>query len=204
MAQEKLHIDHHTFKKLFDEYKNRIYGYVLSIAKSEAAAEELTQEVFVKIWRGKKLFENVDNVEGYIFTIARHITIRHLRKAATDADFLRELEGYMHTEPHQSNIENKLAVADFDKLLNEALDQLSPQRRKVYELSRKQGLTMDEIASLLNLSRNTIKNHLVEALSQVRNYLRQHGADSFILLLFLILSLTSFDGLFSQDLMSVW
>ncbi len=186
MAQEKLHIDHDRFKKLFEEYKNRIYGYVLSIAKSEPAAEELTQEVFVKIWLGKDLLENVANIEGYIFTIARHIAIRHLRKAANDVNFLRELQNYMHTGSSQTDVENKLAASDFDKLLNEALGQLSPQRRKVYELSRGQGLTMDEIASLLNLSRNTIKNHLVDALSLIRKYMREHGADSLILLLFLI------------------
>ena len=187
MAQEKLHIDHHTFKKLFDEYKNRIYGYVLSIAKSEAAAEELTQEVFVKIWLSKELFENVTSPDGYIFTIARHITIRHLRKAVNDVNFLKELQSFMKTtELNQSNIEDKLAVTDFDKVLNEALDQLSAQRRKVYELSRKQGLNIDEIATELDLSRNTIKNHLVDALSRVRNYLKEHGVDNLILLLFFI------------------
>lgn len=187
MAQRVHHIDEATFDQLFHDYKNRIYGYVLSIAKSESAAEELTQEVFVKIWLSRDLFENVTNLDGYIFTIARHVTLRHLRKAATDATFLRELQGYMRSsEESNSNIEEKLTKSDFDKLMEDAVETLSRQRRKVYELSRKQGLSLDQIATELNLSRNTVKNHLVDALATLRQYLKDHGADLFMLLLFLV------------------
>ena len=81
------HITADNFKDLFDQYKNRLYGYVLTIAKSHTAAEEITQEIFIKLWLSRDLLSTVTNLEGYIFTIARHRTFNYLRKATNDAKF---------------------------------------------------------------------------------------------------------------------
>src|ERR1700722_15479295 len=80
------------FKRLFDSYKNRVFGYVLAIAHSPYAAEEITQEIFIKLWLCRDILHEVGNLDGYIFTIARHRTLNHLRKAAHDVKLLRELQ----------------------------------------------------------------------------------------------------------------
>ena len=171
-----------AFKRLFDSYKNRVYGYVLAIAHSPYAAEEITQEIFIKLWLCRDILHEVENLDGYIFTIARNRTLNHLRKAAYDTRLLRELQELV--KPEHNNVEERAAASEYDRLVRDAILLLSPQRRLVYQLSRDGGLNHEEIAEQLHLSRNTVKNHLVEALRFIRNYLGRYG--SLLAILFFI------------------
>src|SRR5580704_5293769 len=92
LSEEQAFFHDESFKRLFDSYKNRLYGYVLAIARSSYTAEEITQEIFIKLWLCRDILHEVDNLDGYIFTIARNRTLNHLRKAANDARLLRELQ----------------------------------------------------------------------------------------------------------------
>jgi RNA polymerase sigma-70 factor (ECF subfamily) len=179
---EFCHSSDHAFQLLFEAYRNRVYGYVLAISHSNYVAEELTQEVFIKLWLCRDILHQVEHPESYIFAIARHKTLNHLRKAGSDSKLLNELKDRM--TPEYNNVDQYLFGADCDKLLKEAVARLSPQRRIVYDLSRSGGLNHEQIASHLHLSRNTVKNHLVEALRFIRSYLGQ-GA---LILLIRILS----------------
>ena len=175
-----------AFKRLFDTYKKRVYGYVLSITHSPYSAEEITQEIFIKLWLCRDLLHAVGNLDGYIFTIARNKTLNHLRKAAHDTRLLHELQE--RAMPENNNVEERALLSEYDRLLRDALDHLSPQRRLVYQLSRDRGLNHEEIAHHLHLSRNTVKNHMVEALRFLRHYLGERGSVLTIMWLFLIVS----------------
>ncbi len=170
-----------SFRTLFDTYRNRLFGYILALSHSRYMAEEITQEIFIKLWLCRDILHEVDNLDGYIFTIARHKLLNHLRKAAYDEKLLHELRGFM--VPENNNVEERSLVTEYDKLLQDALTLLSPQRRLVYQLSRHQGLNHEEIARRLSLSRYTVKNHLVEALRFIRTYLGRHGATTIFLTL---------------------
>jgi RNA polymerase sigma-70 factor (ECF subfamily) len=172
-----------AFKRLFDTYKNRVYGYIMSITHSPYSAEELTQEIFIKLWLCRDVLNRVDNLDGYIFAVARHKTLNHLRKAAYDSKLLKELQEL--AMPEVNNVDERALAREYEELIGDALTLLSPQRRTVYQLSRVQGLNHDEIAHSLNLSRNTVKNHLVEALRFIRHHLGQYGSGTLILLFFL-------------------
>ncbi|HET6252813.1 MAG TPA: RNA polymerase sigma-70 factor [Puia sp.] len=172
-----------SFKRLFDSYKNRVYSYVLAIAHSPYAAEEITQEIFIKLWLCRDILHEVENLDGYIFTIARNRTLNHLRKAAYDKRLLRELQE--RVMPQDNNVEERALVMEYDQLLRDALSCLSPQRRLVFQLSRDGGLNHEQIAEQLHLSRNTVKNHMVEALRFIRSYLGQHGS-VLVLIIFLL------------------
>lgn len=172
-----------AFKRLFDSYKNRLYGYVMAIAHSPYIAEEITQEIFIKLWLCRDILHQVDNLDGYIFTIARNKTLNHLRKAAYDERLLRELQAF--ALPDSNNVEERAMAGEYDRLISDALTLLSPQRRLVYLLSRDKGLNHEEIAHHLHLSRNTVKNHMVEALRFIRQYLGRHGSALGLLLVFL-------------------
>ncbi len=166
-----------SFKRLFDSYKNRLYGYVLAITHSPYAAEELTQEIFLKLWLCRDILPQIDNLDAYIFTIARHKTLNHLRKAAFDEKLLKELQALGTSAIN--NVEERALTIEYERLISHALALLSPQRRLVYQLSRDKGLNHEEIAHHLQLSRHTVKNHMVEALRFIRQYLGQHGDEKF-------------------------
>jgi RNA polymerase sigma-70 factor (ECF subfamily) len=175
LSEEQAFFHDESFKRLFDSYKNRLYGYVLAIARSSYTAEEITQEIFIKLWLCRDILHEVDNLDGYIFTIARNRTLNHLRKAANDARLLRELQELAMPQ-HNNNVDDRAVVAEYDQLLRDALSLLSPQRRLVYKLSRDGGMNHEEIADQLHLSRNTVRNHMVEALRFIRHYLGQHAS----------------------------
>jgi RNA polymerase sigma-70 factor (ECF subfamily) len=179
-SEERPHFCEDPFKRLFDKYKNRLYGYVLAIAHSPYAAEEITQEIFIKLWLCRDLLHEVENLDGYIFTIARNRTLNYLRKAANDSRLLRELQAL--TMPSRNDVEERAMVMEYDRLTRDAVSLLSPQRRLVFQLSRDGGLKHEEIAEQLHLSQHTVKNHMVEALRFIRRYLGQHG--SLLVLLF--------------------
>lgn len=163
-----------AFKNIFDTYKNRLYSYVLAVSHSAYVAEEITQEIFMKLWVCRDALSSIEHPEAYIFTIARNKTLNHLRKAASQASLLHEIQKRM--KPAVNDTEERSSFTDLEKLVNEAINLLSPKRRLVYNLSRQAGLNHDQIASELHLSRNTVKNHLVFSLRFIRNYLGLHGA----------------------------
>ena len=168
------------FAFLFETYKNRVFGYVLTITHSSYAAEEITQEVFLKLWLYRDELKYIDHSENYLFTIARNKTLNYLRKARNEEKLINEMKDLMTGS--SNNVEDESAVAECERLLSEAMSMLSPQRRTVYRLSRYDGMSHEQIASSLHLSPNTVKNHMVHALKFIRNYLGRHG----VLISFLI------------------
>jgi RNA polymerase sigma-70 factor (family 1) len=177
-------LPHLTFDIIFEKYKKRIYAYVLTIVKTEFTAEEITQEIFIKLWLCQDQLHEIDNLDGFVFKIVRNQALNHLRKAASNDRLLKEILNCII--PEQNNVDDKLITADYQLLMQEALNKLSPQRRLVYELSRNKGLSYEEIAIKLNLSRNTVKNHIVSALKHIRHYLNENGISIAILLLILM------------------
>jgi len=175
------------FRRVFEEYNRQVYAQVYALAKSHYAAEELTQEIFIKIWQNREALNGVKNLDGYIYTIARNYALNYLRKAASDmrlANYLMKVAviGCNDTE-------SALQVSEYKKLIHTAVSKLSPQRRLVYELSKNNDLSYDDIASQLNLSKHTVKNHLLSALASIKGYLTQNGIDPTLILIFILIKL---------------
>lgn len=173
-----------SFEDIFHSYRERVLGYVLPIVKSREAAEEITQEIFIKLWLCREMLVQVENLDAYIYVIARNKSLNHLRKAAYDIRLLNELKSFIPSE--QSNTEERLAIKDYEFLLQNAVNALSPQRRQVYHLSRVEGLNHDEIAEKMQLSKQTVKNHLVEALKSIRIHLHTTGGAAILLSVYML------------------
>jgi RNA polymerase sigma-70 factor (ECF subfamily) len=167
------------FTSLFYTYKDRLFGYVFATSHSRYTAEEITQEIFLKLWLCRNELYLVENPESYLFTIAKNKTLNYLRKAQYDEKLAAEIKSRMN--PLSNNVEEQLSISENNRLLQEAITMLSPQRQLVYRLSRYQGLNHMQIAEEMQLSRNTVKNHLVQALRFIRTYLNNKGIFIFIL-----------------------
>lgn len=172
------------FEKIFYQYKDRIYSYSMAILKSPDAAEEVTQEVMIKLWLNRDMLEQIKNLDGYIYVVARNKALNHLRKAVYDIQVLNELKRFLPQA--YNNTEERVAVRDYEQLLQDAVNTLSPQRKQVYQLSRIDGLNHDEIAELLQLSKKTVKNHLTEAMKLIRQYLLKSGGILPVLTIYMI------------------
>lgn len=180
------------FEKIFDAYKQQVYTQVYAVTKCKYAAEEITQEIFIKLWQRQGTLNEVKNLDAYLYTISRNYALNHLRKIANDLRKTNELMQIAVTV--NNDTESGLQLAEYKDLIFKATCKLSPQRRIVYEMSKEQGLSYDEIASELNLSKNTVKNHLLAAIEFIRSYLTKSGVDSTIIsILFLFIKFFIFD-----------
>ncbi|MCC8411218.1 RNA polymerase sigma-70 factor [Mucilaginibacter sp. UR6-1] len=164
-----------TFEEVFDRYKRQVYSQVYAIAKSQYAAEEITQEIFIKLWTNAEALHDVKNLGGYIYTITRNYSLNYLRKTASDVKLVNELMRVAVV--NDNNTEARLAASECRGLISKAVSKLSPQRQLVYKLCKEDGMSYDEIAAQLNLSKHTVKNHLMAALSFINTYLTKNGVN---------------------------
>lgn len=171
------------FALFFDTYKEQVYGYVLTFVKLPDVAEELTQDVFMKLWTCRDILYEIKNIDNYMFVLSRNRSLNYLRKVKSDQKILEEIKKHISDQHH--HLDEYILTRDYEQLLSEALANLSSQRRVVYQLSREEGLSMAEIAERLELSPNTVKNHLVASLKSIRLFLEQHGDIATILTIFL-------------------
>jgi RNA polymerase sigma-70 factor (ECF subfamily) len=162
-----------AFKALFDNYHSRLFQYILNLTKSKEAAEELVMDVFTKLWLGRDTLTEIENIDGFLFRIAHNKSIDFLRSAARN----RNLSDFIWDRiqvPEHANPDQLLMIKEYETKLKEAINLMTPARRRVYQMSREQGLTHQQIAEELNVSKNTVTNQVMEAQRFIRNYLLKH------------------------------
>jgi RNA polymerase sigma-70 factor (ECF subfamily) len=176
------HGDVNAFATIFNFYEPRLYPFVLKMTKSETIAEEVVQEVFIKLWTNRASFSTIDSPKSYIFRAASNQTITHLRNKARQISLIKTVAG---TTDDASNItEESLELKEMQSLVHQAVEQLPPQRKLIYTLSRQKGLKNDEIAEQLGISISTVKNQLTEALRFIREQIKQHpGTPALIIMI---------------------
>jgi RNA polymerase sigma-70 factor (ECF subfamily) len=161
--------DERAFEELFRRWDRRIYPFVLKMIRTPLLAEELTQEIFIKIWQHREKLDEVVNPEAYILTIATRHTLDLIKRQLNES---RMLEKFSAIRPRSHNDTDEILLfRDRAALIQQAVDQLPPQQKAVYLLSRQEGLDYDAIGQQMNISPNTVRNHLVKALQSIRTYL---------------------------------
>ena len=178
--------DEEAFNILFERYRSRLYNYLLKVTKSPEISEETIIDIFVKLWIGRELMDRVQNLESFLHKVAYHKAIDFLRVAARHARLQQSYIDQVTAEPEK--LPDELLIdAEFRQMLRKAVYQLPPKRRLIYTLSREQGLTHDQIARTLNLSRNTVKNSIMSATKSINEYLQDNGSVKAFLPLFFFL-----------------
>ena len=175
--------DENAFKALFDHYHPRLFRYVVTIVKSTQVAEELVMDVFLKLWLARDMLTQIDNLDGFLFKIARNKSIDFFQSAARDRKFAG-LAWEQISNPAAS-ADSSLLTKEFEDKLRKAIDLLPTQRKKIFNLSREEGLTHLQIAEALGISKTTVANTIVEAKRFIQAYLGKN----LYLLLFLLLIL---------------
>jgi len=166
-----------AFVALFHRYKSKLYGYTLRLTGSEMLAEDIVQDVFTKLWADHASLASVDNFSAYLFRMSRNHVLNHFKRMAHETAIVSEM--FRDGEPGNNNAHDLLAAREVEEVLQSVVDTLPPQQRAVYRLSRVEGKSHDEIAGLLKISPNTVKNHMVQAMATIRTQLRRH-ADSLL------------------------
>lgn len=162
--------DEQAFKMLFNLYKSRTHAVAFKLTKLAYASEEITQDVFISIWVSRAQLAHVKNPEAYIYTVIYNKVSRYLKKESNQERILQL--SIWNTQPYSNETEETVFVHDQQKLLRQAVQQLSPQKKLMYELHEVQGKSYAEIAKTLDLSPHTVKSHVLQAVKFIRNCLK--------------------------------
>jgi RNA polymerase sigma-70 factor (family 1) len=176
--------DRDIFKTLYTTYYGDVQRYISLFEPTRNSLDELTQDVFIRIWEKRNYLEKVESFKGYLFMVSRNVVFNYLRglKVQQKVKELSEAEGAGRNEP-----EEQLLFKQYFRIALEAMDKLPPGRRKVLKMSVDDGLTLDEIAIELKISRAGVKKQLYAATAFVRQYLQEHGEITALLFVFLSL-----------------
>jgi RNA polymerase sigma-70 factor (family 1) len=158
---------HYAFTQIFDNYKDSVYGVSFRILKSHLLAQEIVQDVFLKIWLKRTELMAIENFAGFLFVTARNLTFDRLKQLAYESMLKKELSG---REEATSIAENRVQYQQYVKVLSEAVNLLPPQQKQVYLLSKESGLSHAQIGEQLKISKLTVKKHLVVAMKFIREY----------------------------------
>ncbi|GGC47213.1 DNA-directed RNA polymerase sigma-70 factor [Parapedobacter defluvii] len=161
--------DQRAFRAIYDHYYDRILGYGLRLLKSDLLAEEMVQHAFLKIWTLEEKLTEIENLERYLITVARNHALDVLRRRKLTVRVNREIS--MDWSESHNETEEEILLNDTRRMLDEAIELLAPQQKRVYKLCRQQGLKYDEAAKELNLSPATVQSYMKLALSTLRKHL---------------------------------
>lgn len=173
--------DEAAFRHLFYAHKAKLFSFVYDLSRSEEKAEDIVQDVFLKIWQGREKLAGVTHFSAYLLRVAQNHAIDQLRRLARESKFLSSLPTGEMTS--SSDPEEALLFKETQKIYQKALDSLPPQQRKIYLLHREKGMKHDEIARELNLSVSTVQNHMFRALENLRNFLSGNYPEASLYLL---------------------
>ncbi|NML22884.1 RNA polymerase sigma-70 factor [Pseudoflavitalea sp. G-6-1-2] len=173
--------DELAFATLFASHRNRVYALAYKLTGVKSGAEDVVQDVFLKLWLRREDLPNIRNFRAYLNTITANLVSNMLRRVAYEYRFLNET---IRTDVSQNA--DGISVSALHELQNKihkAVSSLSKQQQKIFLLSREQGMKYSAIAELLGISTATVKTHMVDALRNIRAHLSANGIGILITLL---------------------
>lgn len=173
-----------AFAALFRIYKHKLYGFLLRATGSPEMAEDIIQDVFLKLWGDRENLTQIDQFGGYVYRMAQHRVINSMKRMARETSILNELGKEIPAAA--TDAESRLGLQDVTNSLQSALNKLTPKQKLVYTLSRENGLKHEEIARHLNISPSTVNNHMIEALRMIRQQLHA-SPEAFTILVMLLI-----------------
>lgn len=167
-----------AFRIIYNRYYQRMYSFAGKVVKSPHVAEEIVQEVFIRLWEQRELLSEVKNPDNYVFIVIRNHTYNYLRAAANEQ--IRREKLWEALQQRAADESTSLEAEEAEQFLEKLLAKLSPQQRKIFRMSREDGFSHQQIAEELHLSKDTVKKHVANSLKIFKAHLK-----NFVQLLFL-------------------
>jgi RNA polymerase sigma-70 factor (ECF subfamily) len=162
-----------AFSTLFERYRSKLYYYLLRHTKSNEISEEIVIDIFMKLWKGRELADQIQEVSAFFHKIGYYKALDFLRTTARKQQLSRVYID--RAKQVEEKMPDELMIDEETKiLLLQAVNQLPPQRKLVYQLSREEGLSHEQIAQMLRLSKSTVNNTIVSASRSISEYLKKH------------------------------
>lgn len=165
--------DEAAFRLLFDLWHKKLFHFSFRYTKSKEHAEEIVQDALLTLWVNRTKLDETHPLGPYLYTISKRKSLNMLRQAATSqktAELLwRSFNDAINTT------EESVYLSELEDLTERALQTLPAQQQIVFRLSKYEGLSHQEIAERLDISKETVKKHSAEGLKTLRIHLKKHG-----------------------------
>jgi RNA polymerase sigma-70 factor (family 1) len=158
--------DEDAFREIFVLFSDQVYSFSFKLTRDRITAEEMVQEVFLKIWIKRSTLNEIENLSSYLFIITKNLVLNVLKRKAFEerakAIFIVEAEKV------RCDTEEKVIHDDYERILNKTVSQLPPQQKLIYAMCHHEGLQYQEVAQKLKISRLTVKTHMHQALKTIK------------------------------------
>jgi RNA polymerase sigma-70 factor (family 1) len=163
--------DEKAFDYFYQTYSLSIYRMLLKMVKVDVIAQELLQDVFVRIWEKRHLIDPQQPFKSYLFRIARNISYDFYRKLGNDDKLQNEVR--KHVSEVYSHIEEDLYLKETEQFINDVIDQLPKKQKQVFVLCKIEGKSYEEVSTLLGISISTVNGHIVNATKILKHAISQ-------------------------------
>jgi RNA polymerase sigma-70 factor (family 1) len=173
--------DESAFKIIYDAYQSQVLTFANKYLKSRRLAEEVTQEVFLKLWNFGDKLNAINDLENYILTVTRNRAFDTLRQLKREVRYVQSMED--DDDAGENITEETILLNDTRQLLERGIDLLPPQQKQVYKLCHQQGLKYEEAAAELGISPQTVHRHMKLALKSLRLFMAKNTDLSILLII---------------------
>lgn len=184
-ANELKRGDKGALVNIFESFKQDVYLFAYTYFREKELAEEVVQDVFIKLWEKRTLINPSLNIKNYILKIAKNLILDELRRIDYKLNHAKEIQ-FTSSEIHHTT-ENEVFLSDYQTLVKCAVDQLPPKCRQIFKLSREQHLSYTDISNHLGISVNVVENQMSKALKHMRKFLRTYADIAVFIALFISL-----------------
>lgn len=167
--------DWHAFADIYNFYVPKLHRFIYPFVNhNKEDIEEVIQDVFLKLWKKREELTAVRSFEAYLFRMAKNQLIDLKKQHSSQQRIIAKITPRQNV--YDESVHDKLVYSEYHKLAKAALDLLTPQRRKIFEMRVEEEMSIDEIASQLNISRSAVKKQLYEAIHFVKKHI-SHDTD---------------------------
>lgn len=175
-----------AFCELYAAYKNRLLYFAMKFVKSRDFAEDIFQDAFTIIWQGRRFINPDASFSSYLYTIVKNRVLNQLRNIDKE-DALKECV-LAQAIDYTDNTKDNILVDDLKDVIKRAFESLTPRQREIFQMSREAQLSHKEIAEALDISVNTVQEHISVALRTIRTYLTKYS-DTYVDILLILICL---------------
>lgn len=156
------------FLEIYRAFYGKVFTFVLSLVKSKANAQDITQNIFMKLWKNRKKLEHIKSMDDYLFILSKNACMDYFRKASRKKEISTDVFDEFLLSRIVSSPEKRIdAISDIEELRH-VIDSLPSKRRDIFIMSRFDGLSNDEIASILGVSKKTVENQISLATKKIK------------------------------------
>lgn len=156
----------YAFKQLYQIYYAKVVSFITGIIKERDIAKDLAQDIFINLWLNRKKLDISRNIQNYIFVASRNAAINYLKKElAFSHGTIEAIQADVRTS---DTAEDNLFAKEISLLIEMVVSEMPKQRQLIYRLSKEQGLSNEEIASKLGISKRSVENQISMALKEIK------------------------------------